>query len=455
MILLQLVALTTIVALFRKRPLWPWLLFFLMLLACFNFTVARFPLAMHFSDESELLGAYIKRDFSYLWPSLTSTDMPLFFVIYFSLQKFFFFDPFSAIILMRFGLCVALFLSWLQLTTKVASFQSGDKKNIQYFPFLACFFFMFDWNINYLLLGDELRNALAHVCIIGLLISLFTQTKKLPVIIYFLLACFSHKLGIASAFMLIVSYALLNFTLKNFQKKIKSWHVFLLFPILSLLSLKLFKYGIELTQIKYIISQVNHPIHKGLIEGLLNRKGVILSVVTNLLLIGICLKNFARIKESKIALLCLLNGLFYWMASNYGIILSENFQEPNRFYFYSALFFSLPVALALSYESKKIMAFYVGYFWSINFAFKSYARGVITIPDAYTGSPLKDLASYFYSHSNWPISLLALVLLSLGVVFWGKKILCPYFFINDQNKTVVDAKIKSHNYNNSHPQRIG
>ncbi len=414
MIYLELFFAVIILLVHLKKKNWQLTLFLVLIFSCFIFTIVRFPLAIHLSEESEIYWAYIGRSKGQLLKSLQNTEMPLFYVFYYTLINIFKIDPATSIILLRFLICIMIGFSYLHFSKNILKKQSMNKSLVIFIP---TFFCLYDWNINYLALGDELRNALALPFLILLLDSI-SESKYYFAIFYALLAFFSHKLGIV--------FSLLTFPLfflvKRFQFKINKYHICIFLPILTLVLIKLFRKIIFLGGNRYIISQINHNILLGILDGLLRRPGVILAEIIYLSLFYISIRNFEKIKLNATLLTSLTLSIIVFTASNYGIIMHERFQEPNRFYFMLGIYLPIVAGSSLIEFSKKIIAMYVVGFFLANFLFKQFARDVINIYAAHAGSPLADLINYIILNKSYIGCIFLILILILFSALFKRKI---------------------------------
>lgn len=413
MITLEIIFAVIILLIHLKKRDWPITLFLFLIYSCFLFTVVRFPLSEHLSMDSEIFWAYVQRGQGQILPSLKNSEMPLFHIIFSTFQNILRIDSATSIILIRFAICLSIGISCLKISQYIFKNEERSKRNI--YVFLPTFFCLYDWNINYLLLGDQLRNALAIPFLLLQLSSLAQKQYKLAGI-YCILAIFSHKLGIIFG----LSTILIFFLIKKFQYKFTKYHLFVFLPICTLISIKIFRKIIFMTENNYLMIQVNHNILLGLVDGLFIRKGVILAKIIYISLFVICFKNFKKIKENTLLMVSLVISVILFTASNYGIIMYEKFQEPNRFYFMLASYLPLVAGSSLISYSKRFIFTYILAFFIANFLFKQFARDVLTFFAIQRGNPLHDIVNYTIVNQSYLGSIISILIMTLLLIIFAR-----------------------------------
>lgn len=415
MIALEIIFALAIVIIHLKKRDWPLTLFLAMIYSCFLFTIVRVPLSEHLSLDSEVYWAYVGRGDGQIFASLKNTEMPLFYIFYYTLIYIFKINPVISIILLRFAICLAIGMSYLILSKNFYKNEENSKKNL--YIFLPTFFCLYDWNINYLLLGDELRNALALPFLILLLNSLAQEKYKWS-ILFCTLAFFSHKLGIVFGPLSILIF----FFVKRYREKITRNQLLILLPIITLIGIKIFRKIIFMIGNPYLKVQVNHNILLGFIDGLLLKKGVLLAEAIYVALFFICFKNFEKIKSNILLMVSLVLSVIIFTASNYGIIMYDRFQEPNRFYFMLATYLPIVVGASLLNSQKRTIAFYIlGFFFS-NFLFKQFSRDVLSFLAVQRGNPLHDIINYAVINKSYIGSIIFILILIFISVYFERKI---------------------------------
>ncbi len=241
-------------------------------------------------------------------------------------------------------------------------------KNQELFLLFSFFFFLFDWNFNYLLTGDQLRNSLGAGCFMIAMGALKEQKYKL-MIFYSITAFLSHKM-----FLIILPFFVINYYIFSKTEVFQSKRmVFCLIPILSISSIFLIKYILINFNFFGFLDKVNHPMLLGVWDSFLSRPGVLLATIIHLTILGLSWWYFHDLKKNIFLLTFVCQILFYITISRAGI-LNVNFVEPNRIY----IIFSPMAAILLGYFSMKVEKIYRWSlfiaFFLINFLFKNFSK---------------------------------------------------------------------------------
>lgn len=348
----------------------------------------------HFFYQNEIIGenykSYILLIENDLIPKLNynQNTMPGYHIFAYFLKNNLFLIPEIIQKFMR----IFLFLLMALGIKNIAEYIAKEYKINKNFVIYTVLVFVIDWNINYLLLGDQFRNSFAQVFYIFFLLSLFKR-EKFKYILFGIASILFHKM-----FIVVIPLTFLLFIGIGLLKKIKKDWLFALSPLVIFIFVKFTQFFTKYYfNIFSFADKFQHPVPAGL--GAFTF-GVWLAVIFYGLIICLSYRYYSYLIERDILFFSFIFFLFGFIISKVNI-LGINFVEPNRVYILFAPLFSILFGFFLIKirESKLIISLYLLYnITLINFAKQAYTPSlelmkysVFDIPKIYFNDNLQQV----------------------------------------------------------------
>lgn len=325
----------------------------------------------HFFYENEITGenyiAYLRLIESNGIPyfNYEQNAMPGYFIFTYFLKNFLYLDPEFIQKFLRFF----IFLLMLFGIKDLAKFTAEKYNFSSEFILYSILVFAIDWNTNFLLIGDQFRNAFAQLIFIYFILFLLKQ-GHFEYILFGLITMAFHKM-----FIFITPFTFLLFRMSRFMKSFSRKTIFFIFPGLVVIFVKLIQL---ITRNYFNILGFGDKFHHSVPTGLeAVTRGVVLALIFYGFILFLSYRDFDKIKRSPILFFCFIFFFFNFVISKVNI-LGINFVEMNRSYILFAPCLAILFAYLL-YKMKKrevllILLFYAIYnFALINFAKQTYA----------------------------------------------------------------------------------
>lgn len=340
------------------------------LLSVFFFTIIKIPLADHYQDYSEVYWGYYYK-FNYpLVKFFQTRELPLFFAFFKILTFIFKTEPGITLWHMRILMFFILLIAWTRYTDNIFTSQAyNGQKDKFLFMFLCFFLYFFDYNTNLLLIGDQFRNFLSIILSI-LFLDAYTK-KNWPLTLCLIpLNALAHKIGVVFPLFYLAIDQILQRMPKNLKNKS---FTFIFVPLLTFALIYIGKMGLHILGDKRTLHELSQGVHLGLLDGFFLRKGVLAATALYFCFFFLAYREFDRLRSHPLLFTHLIMAIMFWSASKYGVLFSDDFVGPNRFYFYLMIFFSPIIASSEQIRKKNIfLLLCTGYFF-LNFLFKNYS----------------------------------------------------------------------------------
>lgn len=391
-----------------RSSFWP-----IILLFSFFFTIAYLciPFSVHLRNDTEIFHPYANYIGSLMIPGIHNQDYNNFSVVFilgYFIKKFT--DVDASLILYFFRIFFFIFLSfaYLDLALKLSRKIINIPKQRNIFILLAVFFFIFDWNTSYLLIGDQYRNFLAQVFFIYFLSALIEERPK-KLLFYGILSIATHW---AYLLLLILSLSTYLFAKKcNIRR-----YVFIFLPAIAIMCGYLYKeIFLYLYRDHYEYINASH-VRLGILDGLLLRPGVLLALLIHLFSLAAIWYKLNEINKNVFLKFCVLMFLFLFGLSKFAVVLSSNFIEPNRFYMVFSPLLAIVLTFAIYEISYRRMHIIVFSYFIINFVFRNFAKETIPFWEIVTKNDFIILKNFIIENHylNWAIASLFLLCIYLG-----------------------------------------
>jgi len=328
----------------------------------------------HFFYQDEITGenyiSYVKAIENDWIPFLNyhRAIMPGYHIFTYFLKNFLYLKPEFIQKFLRFFIFLLMLFGIKDLARLAVQKYGLDKKLITY----SILVFAVDWNSNFLLIGDQFRNAFAQLIFIYFILFLFKK-DGIKYVLFGLATMLFHKMFIVIT---PVTYLLLKLleSIKMFSRKM----IFFIFPGIVVILVKLIQFiSRNYFNIFGLGDKFHHPGPVGLKAV---TQGVILALIFYGFVLFLSYVNFDKIRKNSFLFFCFIFFFFSFVVSKVNI-LGIRFVEVNRSYILFAPCLAILLGYFLTEMAQKevliIFPLYIVYnFVLINFAKQTAAPSV-------------------------------------------------------------------------------
>jgi len=346
---------------------------------------------LHFFYQNEITGenyvAYVKVIAENGIPlfNYPERSMPGYFIIAYLLKNFLGLEPEFILKITRFFIFVALLFAMRDLVEHISKKYNLNKEIISF----AILIFTFDYNTNFLLIGDQFRNAFGQLTFIYFVLHLVKEDHNKS-LFFGIASVIFHKLFIIVIPTIYILFKLTKL-LKNYSKEI----IFLSLPLFSVFFVKIIQFLTRFFNIFSFYDKLHYPVPIGF-NAL--TKGVLLALIIYIFVLILSYKDYLKVKKNNILFFSFLFFFISLIISKVNII-GIQFVEPNRVYILFAPFFAILFAYLLHNIKTSLKLFilliYVIYnFAVINFATQTHAPTITLIK-----SSIFDFFSIYFNNN--------------------------------------------------------
>ena len=391
------------------RTEWPIWTFFILL---FLVSYLCLPFAEHLRNDTEIFLPYANYIDLKIIPGFHNKDLnnfSLLFIISYFIKSNFGTSGRLLLFIYRIILFFLLGIGFLDLTLLFSKMYILQLKHRKLFISVALLLFIFDWNNSYLLIGDAYRSLFGQVFFFFFLVRLFTK-NYFGMAIFALLSIFCHWGYLALYPLTLLLYQIaLHLKLKRYM--------ILGIPLVALILGFTYKEFCHYHYLPIYEKIENSVLQKGFLDGFLYRPGVLLASVIHFFCIGLLWKKVEKINIVPFAKFCAITFLFIWGLSKFGVVLNENFIEPNRLYIIFSPFMCILLAYLLyDFEIKKLkwsMLIYLG----INFTHRNLSKGATPFWDIILKSDYKILFHFMRQSHGVFLTVFSFLFLFIYIYF--------------------------------------
>jgi len=294
--------------------------------------------------------------------------MPGYFIFVYFLKNYLYLKPEFIQKFLRFLIFLLMLFGIGKLAKFAVQKYNLNKKLITY----SILIFAIDWNTNFLLIGDQFRNAFAQLIFIYFILFIFKR-DRIKYILFGLGTMLFHKMSLVITPLSYLLFKRLKFIM-NFSRKT----IFFIFPGIIVIFVKLIQFiSTNYFNILGLGDKFRHPGPSGLNA---ITQGVVLALIFYGFVLFLSYRNFDKIKKHFLLFFCFIFFFFGLVISKVNV-LGIRFVEANRLYILFAPCLAILLGYFLTEMLRKkaliILSLYILYnFALINFSKQTYAPSV-------------------------------------------------------------------------------